>query len=102
MEELKSRKVHVGQGQQIEGKLWAGHDNIQLDNSISLPTISDIQNILPSQQHEQVKDLETSTGRFFQVQGLLHGFYGVNRIKAMEWSLKQAKKAEWIGPSMLF
>jgi len=94
MEELKSTRVHVDQGQQIEGKLWAGHDNIQSDNSTSLPSISDIQNILPSHQHEQVKDLETSIVRFYQVQGLLHGFYGANRIKTMDWSLKKAKKAE--------
>ncbi|KAF8949485.1 hypothetical protein BGZ47_000026 [Haplosporangium gracile] len=53
-----------------------------------------MQNLLPSQHHKRVEDAETSTLRFYLIQRLLYGFYGSGRMKAMEWDLKKAKKAE--------
>ena len=94
MEELKTHRIKVSQGQRIEGKIWTEQNDAQSNNSISLPSITEIQDLLPSHQHERTQDLEASTIRFFQVQALLHGFYGAKRIKAMDWSLKKARKAE--------
>lgn len=94
MEELKSRRIYVSQGQQIEGRLWAGQEDTQSDDGTSMPSVNDIQSLLPSRQHERVEDVETSTLRFYQVQRLLHGFYGAKRIKGIDWSLKKARKAE--------
>lgn len=95
MNELSSKRMTVTEGQHIEGSLWAKDDDDAIrGNGVSLPSISDVQNTLPSRQHTKVDDIEHSTKKFSQVQGLLHGFHSAKRVKRMDWSLKKAKKAE--------
>jgi len=91
---LSSRRISVSEGQRIQGALWAKEDNSLRDDGICLPSIADVQNTLPSRLHTNTKDVEHSTRKFFQNQGLLHGFYSTKRVKRMEWSLKKARKAE--------
>jgi hypothetical protein len=95
MEDLSTTRITISPGQTIEGKLWAEKkDGGQTDGKTSIPSISEIQNMLPSQQYDHVADLDQSTFRFFLVQDILHGFYGSARVKGMDWDLKKARKAE--------
>ncbi|KAF9119175.1 hypothetical protein BGX30_004042, partial [Mortierella sp. GBA39] len=94
MEDLSTTRITVSPGQTIEGKLWAEQKYGQADGRTSIPSISEILNVLPSRQYQQVADMEQSTFRFFLVQDILHGFYGSARVKAMDWDLKRVKKAE--------
>jgi len=93
LEELSTTRITISPGQMIEGKLWAKQKDGQADGRTSIPSISEIQDMLPSQQH-QVADVEQSMLRFFLAQNILHRFYGSARMKAMGWDLKKAKKAE--------
>ncbi|KAG9072301.1 hypothetical protein KI688_000070 [Linnemannia hyalina] len=94
MQDLSTTRITVSPGQTIEGKLWAEQKDGQADGGTSILSISEILNVLPSRQYQQVADMEQSTFRFFLVQDILHGFYGSARVKAMGWDLKKAKKAE--------
>ncbi|KAG0356715.1 hypothetical protein BGX24_006355, partial [Mortierella sp. AD032] len=94
LEDLSTTRITVSPDQTIEGKLWAEQRGGQADGRTSIPSISEILDVLPSRQYQQVADLEQSTLRFFLVQDILHGFYGSARVKAMDWDLKKAKKAE--------
>lgn len=47
-----------------EDMLWVGQEDTQSDDGTSTPIISDIQNILPSQQHERVEDVDHVHLRF--------------------------------------
>ncbi|GJJ75134.1 hypothetical protein EMPS_07492 [Entomortierella parvispora] len=94
MNALISKRILISQGQPIQGALWAKDDKTLRDDSVCLPSISDVQDRLPSRQHTSTDDIEHSTKTFFQSQGLLHGFYSAKRIKRMAWSLKKVKKAE--------
>ncbi|KAG0307153.1 hypothetical protein BGZ99_001519, partial [Dissophora globulifera] len=94
LEELSSRRIYVSEGQRIEGALWATDDVAPGDDRVSLPCIADIQNTLPSRQHTKSEDIDLSTRKFFEAQGLLHGFFSSKRVKRMAWSLKKSKRAE--------
>ncbi|KAF8932753.1 hypothetical protein BGZ58_006831, partial [Dissophora ornata] len=94
MDELKARRACIGQDEQIHGALWARQDGSPHNSGICLPSINNMQDLLPPHNHQRLEDVEKSTSRFHQVQGLLHGFYGARRIKSMDWGLKKAKKAE--------
>ncbi|KAG0346432.1 hypothetical protein BG004_001746 [Podila humilis] len=92
LERLKEQRIQHAPGQTVTGDCWA--KPVQANTRLSLPSINDIQNILPEQQYVDVEQLESSTVKFYQTEGLLHGFYGSKKVKSLNWARKQSKKAK--------
>ncbi|KAI8598637.1 hypothetical protein EDD21DRAFT_417558 [Dissophora ornata] len=79
------------------------HKDVDTDAKTGLPSIKEIESVLPPLNYATVDELETALKRWHLVEPVLHGFYGSGKVKGLGWELSKSKEAEvdWAISSVL-
>ncbi|KAF9950829.1 hypothetical protein BGZ70_001218 [Mortierella alpina] len=91
LQDLKSQRVRVDLGAQINGAIWSDMDR---QGSVGLPTIYDMENLLQGSTFGTMAEMEDALRRYACVEPVLHEFYSSEKVKRMRWELSKATRAE--------